>query len=146
MMTLFAALSAGAKICLLCNLPIFLFSAFSKRLGSCLYKCGCIVKVYILMSTIHKNSFYQSLRVCTKTPSFLLHRLQYVWSANLPSWSAERRFESRLRHFHFEFFVPFPFRATQLSQCKWNQARPFTCSYRCFRPQILLIIQSHIYL
>ena len=33
-MTLLAALSAGAKTYLLCNLSIFLFSAFTERLGS----------------------------------------------------------------------------------------------------------------
>ena len=32
-MTLFAALSAGAKTYLLCNFSIFLFSAFTERLG-----------------------------------------------------------------------------------------------------------------
>ena len=82
MMTLLAALSAGAKTYLLCNLSIFLFSAFTERLGGCLYKLGCKVKFSILMSTIRKNSFFQSLRACTPTPSFLHHRLQYVWSAS----------------------------------------------------------------
>ena len=61
-MTLFAALSAGAKTYLLCNFSIFLFSAFTERLGGCLYKCGCVVKFSILMSTIRKNSSFQSLR------------------------------------------------------------------------------------
>ena len=34
------------------------------------------------MSMTHKNSFFQSLRACTPTPSFLDQRLQYVWSAS----------------------------------------------------------------
>ena len=46
-----------------------------------LYKCGCVVNFSILMSTMRKRSFFQSLRACTPTPSFLHHRLQYVWSA-----------------------------------------------------------------
>ena len=74
--TLFAALSAGAKTYLLCYFSIFLLSAFTERLGGCLYKCGCVVKFSILMSTIRKNSSFQSLRACTPTPSFLHHRLQ----------------------------------------------------------------------
>ena len=40
MMTLFAALSAGANTYLLCSLSIFLFSAFTERLGGCLYVDG----------------------------------------------------------------------------------------------------------
>ena len=55
---------------------IFLFRAFTERLGGCLYKCGCVVKFSILMSTIRKNSSFPSLRACTPTPSFLHHRLQ----------------------------------------------------------------------
>ena len=51
MMTLFAALSAGANTYLLCNFSIFLFRVFTERLGGCLYKCGCVVKFSILMST-----------------------------------------------------------------------------------------------
>ena len=54
---------------------------FTERLGGCLYKCGCVVKFSILMSRMRKNSFSKSLRACTPTPSFFLHRLQYVWSA-----------------------------------------------------------------
>ena len=55
---------------LLCNFSIFFFSAFTERLGGCLYKCGCVVKFSILMSTIRKNSSFQSLiRACTPTPS-----------------------------------------------------------------------------
>ena len=52
---------------LLCNLSIFFFSVFTERLGGCLYKCWCIVKFSILMSTTRKNSFFQSLRACTPT-------------------------------------------------------------------------------
>ena len=73
---------AGAKTYLLCNLSIFLFSAFTKRQGGCLYRCGCVVKFSILMSTMRKKSFFQSLRACNPTPSFLHQRLQYVWSAS----------------------------------------------------------------
>ena len=49
MMTLFAALSAGAKTYLLRNLSVFLFSAFTIQLGDCLYQFGCIVKFSILI-------------------------------------------------------------------------------------------------
>ena len=45
MMTLFTALSAEPNTYLRFNLSIFLFSAFTERLGGCLYKCGCVVKV-----------------------------------------------------------------------------------------------------
>ena len=82
MITLFAALSAGAKTYLRCNFSIFFFSDLTERLDGCLYKCGCLVKLSILMSMIRKNSFFQSLRACTPTPSFLDQRLQYVWSAS----------------------------------------------------------------
>ena len=41
-------------------------------------------------------------------------------------------------YFHFEFFNPSLFRTAQWIPCKWNQARPFTCYYSCFRPQIQL--------
>ena len=81
-MTLFAALSAGTKTYLRWYLSIYLFSTFTEQLGGCLFKCWCIVKFSNLMSTIRKNSFFQSLRACTPTPSFLHHRLQYVWSAS----------------------------------------------------------------
>ena len=71
MITLFTASSAGAKTYLLCNLSTFLFSTFAERLGGCLYKWGCVVKFSILMSTMRINSFFQYLRACTTTPSFL---------------------------------------------------------------------------
>ena len=29
-----------------------------ERLGDCLYKCGCVLKVSILISTMRKNSFF----------------------------------------------------------------------------------------
>ena len=58
-MTLFAVLSAGAKTYLPCNFSIFLFSAFTERLGGCLYKCGCVVKFSILMSTIRKRCIHR---------------------------------------------------------------------------------------
>ena len=45
MMTLFTAFSAGTNRYLRFNLSIFLFSAFTERLGGCLYKCGCVLKV-----------------------------------------------------------------------------------------------------
>ena len=82
MITLFAALSAGAKTYLRCNFSIFFFNDFTERLDGCLNKCGCLVKLSILMSIMRKNSFFQSLRACTPTPSFLDQRLQYVWSAS----------------------------------------------------------------
>ena len=62
MTTLFAALSAGAKTYLLCNLSIFFFSAFTDRLSDCLYKCGCVVKFSTLMSTMRKNWFFQVVK------------------------------------------------------------------------------------
>ena len=65
-----------------CNFSIFFFNDLTERLGGCLYKCGCLVKLSILMSMTRKNSFFQSLRACTPTPSFLDQRLQYVWSAS----------------------------------------------------------------
>ena len=67
MITLFAALSAGAKTYLRCNFSIFFFNDLTERLGGCLYKCGCLVKLSILMSMTRKNSFFQSLRACTPT-------------------------------------------------------------------------------
>ena len=82
MMTLFAALSAGAKTYLLWSFSIFLFKDFAERLVGCLYKCGCLVKFSMQMSIIRKNSFFQLLRACTPTFSFLHHRLQYDWSAS----------------------------------------------------------------
>ena len=66
MITLFAALSAGAKTYLRCNFSIFFFSDLTERLDGCLYKCGCSVKLSILMSMIRKNSCFQSLRECTQ--------------------------------------------------------------------------------
>ena len=69
MMTLFAALSAGAKTYLLWSFSIFLFHDFTERLVGCLYKCGCLVKFSIRMSIIRRNSFFQSLRACTPTSS-----------------------------------------------------------------------------
>ena len=44
MITLFAALSAGAKTYLRCNFSIFFFNDLTERLGGCLYKCGCFGK------------------------------------------------------------------------------------------------------
>ena len=82
MITLFAALSAEAKTYLRCNFSIFFFGDLTERLGGCLYKCGCLVKLSILMSMMRINSFFQSLRACTPTPSFLDQRLQYVSSAS----------------------------------------------------------------
>ena len=67
MITLFAALSAGAKTYIRCNFSIFFFNDLTERLGGCLYKCGCLVKLSILMSMTRKNSFFQSLRACTPT-------------------------------------------------------------------------------
>ena len=78
MIMLFAALSAGTKTYLQCNFSIFFFIDWTERLGGCLYKCGCVVKLSILMSIIFNISFFQSLRAYTPTPSFLHHRLQYV--------------------------------------------------------------------
>ena len=40
---------------LICDFSIFPFSAFNERLGLCLYKYGCVVKLSILMSTISKH-------------------------------------------------------------------------------------------
>ena len=71
-----------AKTYLLWSFSIFLFNDFTERLVGCLYKCGCLVKFSIRMSIIRKNSFFQSLRACTPTFSFLHHRLQYDWSAS----------------------------------------------------------------
>ena len=82
MITLLAALSAGAKTYLRCNLSISFFNDFTERLDGCLNKCGFLLKLSILMSIMRKNSFFQSLRACTPTPSFLDQRLQYVWSAS----------------------------------------------------------------
>ena len=82
MITLFAALSAGAKTHVRCNFSIFFFNDFTERLDGCLNKCGCFVKLSILMSIIRKNSFFQPLRACTPTPSFFDQRLQYDWSAS----------------------------------------------------------------
>ena len=82
MITLFAALSAGAKTNLLCNVSIFLFNDFTERLDGCLNKFGCLVQLSILMSIMRKNLFFQSLRAWTPTPSILYQRLQYVWSAS----------------------------------------------------------------
>ena len=82
MMTLFAALSAGAKTYLLWSFSIFLFNDFTERLVGCLYKCGCLVKISIRMSIIRKHSCFRSLRACTLTFSFLHRRLQYDWSAS----------------------------------------------------------------
>ena len=82
MITLFAALSAGAKTYIRCNFSIFFFNDLTERLGGWLYKCGCFVKLSILMSMTRKNSFFQSLRACTPTLSFLDQRLQYVWIAS----------------------------------------------------------------
>ena len=65
MITLFAALSAGANTYLRCNFCIFFFNDLTERLGGCLYKCGCLVKLSILMSMMRENSFFQSLRACT---------------------------------------------------------------------------------
>ena len=54
MITLLAALSAGAKPYLRCNFSIFFFNDLTERLGGWLYKCGCIVKLSILMSMMRK--------------------------------------------------------------------------------------------
>ena len=40
MITLFAALSAGAKTYLRCSFSIFFFNDLTERLGGCLYKCA----------------------------------------------------------------------------------------------------------
>ena len=63
------------------------------------------------------------------------------------SWSAGRGFESRWRHIFILIFFArcFPFRTAQRSQCKWNKAWPFPCFYRCFKPQIPLIMQDRVY-
>ena len=46
---------------------ISLFScSVPERLGDCLYKCGCVLKVSILTSTMRKNAFFQLLRACTQ--------------------------------------------------------------------------------
>ena len=78
MITLFAALSAGAKIYLLCYLSIFLSSAFTERLGGCLHKCRCVVKLSILMSTMRKHSFLPFIKgmhadTFLFTPSFAIY-------------------------------------------------------------------------
>ena len=63
----------GKDIYLLCNYFIFLFSAFTERLGGCLYKCGCVVKFSILMSTIRKNSFSSRYRhAFRRLPSYTI--------------------------------------------------------------------------
>ena len=56
------------------------------------------------MSTIRKNSFFRSLRACTPTPSFLHHRLQWVWSASSTilrhfacRWIQKWRVDTRVR-------------------------------------------------
>ena len=72
-MTLFAALSAGAKTYLLCNISIFLFSAFTERLGGCLYISGLVVKFSILMSTMLKNSFFPVVKDM-QSDAFLLYK------------------------------------------------------------------------
>ena len=82
MMTLFAALSAGAKTYLLWSFSIFLLNDFTERLVGCWYKCGCLVKFSIWMSNIRKNAFFKSLRACTPTFSFVHQRLEYDWSAS----------------------------------------------------------------
>ena len=54
---------------LLCNLSIFMFIAWTTErlhVGDCLYKCWCVLKVSILMSTMRKNSIFQLLRACTQ--------------------------------------------------------------------------------
>ena len=81
---LFAALSAGAKTYSRCNFSIFFFNDFTERLDGCLNKCGCLVKLSILMSILRKNSFFQSLRACTPTPSFLtsVHNSFYSSAVN----------------------------------------------------------------
>ena len=48
LMALFAALLAGAKTYLLCNFFNFPFQCSTERLGGCLYKCGCVVKILSL--------------------------------------------------------------------------------------------------
>ena len=53
-----------------------------------------------------------------------------------------RWFDSRRRHFQFDFFVCWPFFTARWSPCKWNQAWSLTCSYCCFGTQIRLIIQG----
>ena len=45
MITLSAALSAGAKTYLRCNFSIFCFNDFTERLDGCLNKCGTELKV-----------------------------------------------------------------------------------------------------
>ena len=57
MVTLIAALSVGAKTYLRCNFSIFFFNDFTERLDGCLNKCGCLLKLSILMSIMSKNSF-----------------------------------------------------------------------------------------
>ena len=79
MMTLFAALSTGAKTYLLWSFSIFLLNDFTEWLVGCLYKCECYVKFSMRMSIIRISSFFQSLRACTPTFSFFHHRLQYDW-------------------------------------------------------------------
>ena len=48
-------------------------------------------------------------------------------------------------YFYFKISAPFPFRTAQRNPCKWNQAWPFNCKYRYFRPLIWLIMQSLVY-
>ena len=117
MMTLFAALSAGAKTYLLWSFSIFLFNDFTERLVRCLYKCGCLVKVSIRMSIIRRNSFFQSLRACSPTFPFLHHRLQYDWSASLTI------FRHLVKSILDGSLYLGPFSKSDLSPLSWIQSR-----------------------
>ena len=90
MMALFAALSDRTKTYLLCNFSIFLFSAFTKRLVGCFYKCGCVVKFSILMSTMRKIHF-SSREGQARTQSFTVSLMcsrdnNPVFSKINPGW------------------------------------------------------------
>ena len=105
MITLFAALSAGAKTYIRCNFSIFFFNDLTERLGGCLYKCGCLVKLSILMSMTRKNSFFQSFRACTPNAIAYKFHWYFLLQATQPVLSAKvSQNDAYFRQAHGRFF------------------------------------------
>ena len=74
-MTLFAALSAGAKTYLLCNLSIFLFSAFTERL-----LCNLSIFLFSAFTERKKGRKYQNYVKTPKIPKLRqnMHRCDNI--------------------------------------------------------------------
>ena len=97
-------------------------------------KCKCIVICY---------SWQNSERVLNATNQ--LPRWPSGLGVRLVSQGPLARFPAEKYIFILSFWlVSVPY--SSADYCKWNQACQITCSYCCFRPQILLFIQGLVYL